>query len=121
MAGSNQRIGKWGEDIAAKYLEENGYRILQRNFRTHYGELDLIVEKLEVIHFVEVKTRTGLTYGLPEEAVTAAKRAHLLRAVQSYWLTSDQPEGDWQVDVIAVLGRPADKDIQIEHFENALH
>lgn len=119
-AGRNQRIGKWGEDVAAKFLEENGFRILYRNYRTRYGELDLIAGKSEVIHFVEVKTRTGLGFGLPEESVTATKRAHLLRAVQAYWMTDERPEGAWQIDVIAVLGRPADKDIQIEHFENAI-
>jgi putative endonuclease len=121
MAGRNQRIGKWGEEMAAKFLEDKGFHVINRNYRTPFGELDLIVQIDDETRFVEVKTRTGLNFGQPEEAITRTKRAHLLRAVQAYWLDRIEAEGSWQIDVIAVLGRPEDKDIQIEHFENAIH
>ena len=94
---------------------------MQRNYRTPFGELDLIAENGNVTHFIEVKTRTGVEFGLPEEAVTKAKRAHLLAAIQVYWMNSALPEGDWQIDVIAVLRRAVERDVQIEYFENAIH
>jgi len=119
--GRNQRVGRWGEQVAAQYLQQKGFTILERNHRTAYGELDLIVEKQSVICFVEVKARTGTHFGMPEEAITPAKRAHLLAAIQAYWLENGRVEGTWQVDVIAILGRPSDPHFQIEHFENALH
>jgi putative endonuclease len=75
-----QKIGKWGEAAAARYLEARGYRILQHNVRTPYGEIDLIASQESRVVFVEVKTRTSLSYGLPEAAVTRASwRIWLIR------------------------------------------
>lgn len=119
--GRRQRIGRWGEEVAARYLEERGCRIVARNVRTPYGEIDLIAEQGGVTLFVEVKARTSAAYGLPEESITAAKRTHLLNAIQAYWQMSEAVEGIWQVDVIAIQGRPGDQEVQIEHFENAFH
>jgi putative endonuclease len=115
-----QRIGRWGEDFAARYLVERGDEILDRNYRTPYGEIDLITRRGSQTVFVEVKARTGTGFGLPEQAVTAVKQKHLLQAVQVYWL-AHEPEGDWQVDVIAILIEPGTKEPQLAHFENALH
>ncbi len=119
--GRNQRVGKWGENAAAQFLNAQGFTIIQRNYRTPFGELDLIAEKEDITHFIEVKTRTGVEFGLPEEAVTKAKRTHLLAAVQAYWMNSALPEGDWQIDVIAVLRRAVERNVEIEYFENAIH
>jgi putative endonuclease len=115
-----QRIGKWGENFAARYLEQTGDEILERNYRTPYGEIDLITRRGTQTVFVEVKARTGTGFGLPEQAVTTAKQQHLLQAIQAYWL-AHEPEDDWQVDVIAILLEPGDKEPQLAHFENALH
>lgn len=119
-AGAKQRLGRWGENLAADFLARKGYQILARNVRTSYGEIDLIAVRDAVTIFVEVKTRSGEGFGLPEEAVTAQKQRHLLESIQAYWLTQGE-ERVWQVDVIAVMRRQGGKDIQIEHFENALH
>jgi len=115
-----QRIGRWGEDFAARYLQERGDEILARNVRTPYGEIDLVTRRGNVTVFVEVKARTGTGYGLPEQAVTPAKQKHLLQSIQAYWL-AHEPETDWQVDVIAILLQPGEKEPHLEHFENALH
>ena len=115
--GEKQLLGQWGENRAAQYLETKGFRILMRNYRTPYGEVDLIVEKEGLTVFVEVKTRSGRDFGLPEEAVTPGKLQHLLKAIQVYWLEQES-EKPWQVDVIAVLRKPGEKDGEIEHFEN---
>jgi len=74
---NNKEVGNWGEEIAAVYLERNGYSIIDRNFYTPEGEIDLIAlreEKEErILIFVEVKTRTSEKYGYPEEAFTRKK------------------------------------------------
>jgi putative endonuclease len=120
MTAVKQRLGRWGENLAAEYLTGKGYVILSRNYRTPYGEIDLVARKEEMTVFVEVKTRSGKGFGLPEEAVTLEKQQHLLEAIQAYWLTQEQ-EGAWQVDVIAVLRLPGRQPVEIEHFENAIH
>lgn len=114
-----QQVGRWGKEVAARYLEEHGYRVLRRNLRTPYREIDLVVQMGQTIVFVEVKARTGERFGLPESSVTPAKRLHLLRAIQAYWQAKEE-EGDWRVDVVAVIGRPGEKDVEVEHFENAI-
>ena len=119
-AGRNQRIGKWGEDQAAVYLEQRGYELVCRNRRTAYGEIDLICRKEGAFVFVEVKARTGSGFGLPEEAVTPAKQTHLISAIQSYLQETGQTEEPWQIDVIAVVGRPGSASVEVEHFENAI-
>jgi putative endonuclease len=114
-----QRVGRWGENLAAEFLEAKGWTILARNVRSPYGELDLVAQQGSITVFVEVKARTGMGFGLPEAAITALKRDHLLRAIQAYWQQKDE-EPAWRVDVIAIRGRPGAKDVEIEHFENAI-
>lgn len=115
-----QRIGRAGEQLAAEYLSRRGYRIEAGNVRTPHGEIDLIAWKDGVTIFVEVKTRSGTGYGMPEEAVTPTKRAHLLAAAEWYWQQSDQEQGEWRIDVIAILRRVGDRRVEVEHFENAV-
>ena len=112
----NQRIGKWGEQAAADYLSAHGYDILERNHRTPYGEIDLIVQKDDQTVFVEVKARTSGTLGPPEIAVGPQKQAHMLACAQHY--AQQNGTDHWQIDVIAVekvLG-----EARIKHFENAI-
>lgn len=99
-------IGKLGEDLACKYLRNQGYRIIKRNFRSKQGEIDIIaIDKNEIVFF-EVKTRTNVTYGKPAEAVHQIKQKHLLKAVQ-YYLYSKNLEHEFvRIDVIEVyLGK----------------
>jgi putative endonuclease len=119
--GSKQRLGRWGENVAAEYLIARGYQVLVRNLRTPYGEIDLLCEKDGVKVFVEVKTRSGTGFGMPEEAVTPKKREHLLAAIAAYWQQAQDPEGDWRIDIIAILRKNAGRDVEVEHFENAIH
>src|SRR6184192_267836 len=83
--GARQGLGRTGERLAAEVLLKQGYRILEQNFRCSYGEIDLVAEDEHDLIFVEVKTRRGNAYGLPEEAVTARKRQKLVQ-VASYYL-----------------------------------
>ncbi|MFZ2529906.1 MAG: YraN family protein [Rhodococcus sp. (in: high G+C Gram-positive bacteria)] len=101
--GRNQQLGALGEDLAAEFLASIGMTVLERNWRCRYGELDLIARDGAVLVFVEVKTRTGLGYGSPAEAVTPAK-ADRIRRLAGLWLS--EQETRWRrirVDVVTVL------------------
>jgi putative endonuclease len=117
MSGRNQKIGNWGESVTAKYLEEHGYHVLARNVRTPYGEIDIIAQKDGFTTFVEVKTRTSRSLGPPEISVTPRKQEHMLAAAEHY--ASEHEIDHWQIDVIAVEGRPG-KQPDFTHFENAI-
>lgn len=80
----NKSKGKLGEDLAARYLKARGYRILNRNFRTDVGEIDLIVTDESTLVFVEVKARFSTDYGYPSEAVTYHKRNTINQVAAQY-------------------------------------
>ena len=119
-ATSRQTLGKWGESLAEEYLVWRGYELLERNARTPYGELDLVMRQGGGLVFVEVKTRSSSTYGLPEEAVTSRKQEHLLKAANHYLQAHPDLNGDWRVDVIAIRRTRGDSP-EVVHFENILH
>ncbi|MBW3578689.1 MAG: YraN family protein [Actinobacteria bacterium] len=105
----NQRLGTAGEDLAAAYLRERGYRIVARNWRPHgaqlRGEVDIVAVRADVLCFVEVKTRRGERFGGPLEAVTWRKQARV-RALATAYL-QHAGAGRWVVrfDVIGVVTR----------------
>ena len=74
-ASWNQSLGKRGEDVAVGFLERRGYEILERNWKCPFGEADIIARDGNDVVFIEVKTRTGVAKGLPEDAVTKEKRS----------------------------------------------
>jgi putative endonuclease len=111
----NQRVGQWGEHLAEDYLVKHGYEILERNVRTPYGEIDLLVRKDAFTIFVEVKSRTSASLGPPEIAVTRSKLSHMIASAEYY--AQQNALDHWQIDVIAVL-KVAGK-ARITHFENA--
>ena len=122
---SNNRIGARGEAIAADHLKGEGYRILARNYRYDRAEVDLVcfdpADAPAVggdIVFVEVKTRSGLEFGAPEEAVTDEKQTNVIRAAEAYLYEHRMTEAAARFDVVSVLlnrdGPPT-----IRHFEDA--
>ncbi len=114
---SKKGLGQWGEALAADYLKQLGYAILERNVRTPYGEIDLIAQDSGELVFVEVKTRASSSLGPPEIAITSRKQEHILSAAQAYLQSHPHLEGNWRVDVIAIQ-RLSDQQPQITHFEN---
>lgn len=80
----NKNIGALGEEFAANVLENKGFEILERNYMTKVGELDVIAKKDSTLHFIEVKTRTEINCGYPSEAVTEEKMRHIRNAAQIY-------------------------------------
>ena len=97
-----KRLGDAGEDFAAKTLEDQGYEILERKFRTRRGEIDLIASREGVIHFIEVKTRTGDDYGYPAEAVTPEKQTHIRRVADTYLANRRMLWRSVSIDVVEV-------------------
>ena len=98
----NQKIGKFGEDVAVKYLKQNGYKILDRNFNCKRGELDIVALQKKQIIFIEIKARTSTKYGLPKEAVTKKKLEHIYKTAEYYLYTRNLEKEDIRIDVIEV-------------------
>lgn len=114
-------LGRHGEDVAARYLAAAGWQILARNWRCRYGEIDLIARGGDghgVIIFCEVKTRAGLGYGAPLEAITVAKMQRLRRLAGCWLADVDQRAGRIRVDAIGVLLMPG-RQPQVTHVEGA--
>ena len=116
MAAHND-TGHWGEAKAAAFLEENGFEIIEKNFRGRHAEIDLIVKKDKMLIFVEVKTRSGIAYGMPEEFVNVAKAKTIMRAAENYIFDNDW-FFDVRFDIISILVFTNGK-IEIRHIEDA--
>lgn len=95
-------FGQSGEVIAVKFLRQQGYRILERNFRTKCGEIDIIARKKNQLVFIEVKTRSSSNFGLPEEAVTEKKLFHLRRCVEFY-LLKKKLKVSYRLEILSIL------------------
>lgn len=115
----NQATGQLGEQAAADYLSNQGYRILERNFRSRGGEVDIVArDRQGCIAFVEVKTRRSLAYGLPQQAVTIRKQRQVSKGALSWLARNRLQNSSARFDVIAVLLQNGAQP-QIEHIINA--
>lgn len=117
MSDQGKELGKRGEALAAAYLEQVGYTILARNYRSRCGELDLVAEEAGTVAFVEVKTRRDAAFGSPFEAVTAAKRRQMARVALDYLARHQRSERAARFDVVAVTF--AGSEPRIELLKNA--
>ncbi|MCL2328240.1 MAG: YraN family protein [Bacteroidetes bacterium] len=95
-------LGRKGEDLACAYLQERGFRILHRNWRSVHKEIDIVAKKDGILHIVEVKTRSSNFMVAPEEAITMAKQRLLIRAAQAY-INYSSFEGEAQFDVFSII------------------
>jgi putative endonuclease len=96
-------FGKTAENAAAKFLENKGYRILERNFKNKFGEIDIIARQNGVICFVEVKARHSIRQGLPQEAVSAVKQRKISQVAVSYLKAKNLLDCPARFDVLALL------------------
>lgn len=110
--------GNIGEDIVAKYLEEKGYKIIERNFRCRLGEIDIIAQDKEEIVFVEVKTRKILSYGNPADSVNEPKQKHIYKVAEYYLLINNKSDDFTRIDVIEVY--LTNSLYKINHIKNAI-
>ena len=114
---NNRKFGNAGEDLACRYLEKQGYKILERN--KHYSrfcELDIIAQYKNTTVFIEVKTRKTDHFGAPFEAITKTKFENLKKGVQFY--LSENKIKDYRIDVIGITLKP---EIKIEHLKNVYY
>lgn len=110
-------LGKEGERVAERYLQNKGYKLVERNYRCRAGELDLIVLDRRVVVFVEVKTRTGRGFGSPLEAVEFRKQRKIIQAAQFFLAEKRLQQRDARFDVVGVSW--AGREPIVEHVENA--
>ena len=100
---NTRSVGNEGEDIAAKYLTKQGYKVLQRNYNCHYEEIDIVATDGNYIVFVEVKSRTNTAFGMPREAVDWRKQKRITDCARS-WLVANRKYGsNVRFDVVEVL------------------
>ncbi|MFM6940057.1 MAG: YraN family protein [Rhodoluna sp.] len=113
-----QNLGRYGEQRAAIYLEDRGYQIIERNWRTSSGEIDLIASKAGLLVFIEVKTRNGSGYGHPFESITPEKVARMRRLAAEWCAAKEVRSLKVRLDAVSILisaGR-----VSIEHLKQVL-
>jgi putative endonuclease len=108
-------LGRQGEQLAAEYLEQAGFRILDRNYRCASGEIDIVAADCRELVACEVKTRSGVRYGTPAEAVTGEKLRRLRRLAVHWVLVHGVTFDGLRVDIVGVLRSPSG-DFTIEHL-----
>ena len=117
---STKQDGDWGEALAAEYLEARGCRIVEKEWRCRFGEIDLIAEQEGTLLFVEVKLRSNLRYGMPRESVTA-KKQEKLRSAALLYLSMHGLDAPARFDVAEVYtdAHHSARSTRIEYIENA--
>ena len=116
MATHND-TGHWGEERAAEFLQKEGYRIVVKNYRHRHAEIDLIAEKDKLLIFVEVKTRSGTGFGMPEEFVNYTKSRLIMKAAEHYIFDTDWMF-DVRFDIVSILILP-NGNLNIRHIQDA--
>ncbi len=115
-----QKLGRWGEALAADRLQADGYEILARNWRCGQGEIDLVARDDDMLIVVEVKTRRSKAYGYPEEALTTRKAQKLIDLGVAYVAELDDPDIPWRIDLVAIQIDSNGKLERYEHIPDAV-
>lgn len=115
MAQHNE-LGKLGEELAAAFLQQNGYTILETNWTFQKAEIDIIAQKNNILAVIEVKTRSSVEFGLPQDFVKPKKIQLLVKAVHEY-VVSNELDVEVRLDIIAIHKK--NDDFEIEHIEEA--
>jgi putative endonuclease len=118
---NRKALGELGERWAKDYLEREGYRIRETNFRCREGEIDIVAQHGDSLVFVEVRTKTGSAFGTPEESVTASKRERLASVAMSYLQTHEGLPSEWRIDVVAIEVGPRGQVVRAELIQNAVN
>lgn len=118
MPTTNKREqGTAGEDVAVQFLEKNGYKILERNYRFERAEIDIIAQDGEELVFVEVKTRRSDSYGAPEDAVTEEKQEQIRAAAEGYLYQHDIDNRPCRFDIVAIEFKDGKRELR--HLKDA--
>jgi len=108
-------LGRQGEQLAVEYLQQAGFRILDRNYRCAEGEIDIVAAERRTLVVCEVKTRSGVGFGTPIEAITRQKRIRLRRLAVHWVIAHGVLFDQLRVDVVGVLKSPSG-DFEVEHI-----
>jgi putative endonuclease len=117
---NRQEVGKLGEKIAQKFLKRGGYRIRETNFHCREGEIDIVAQQRDWLVFIEVRTKSSLDFGTPEESITQAKKEKLIASALTYVDTHQNLPSLWRIDVVAIEVDDKGKAKRIELIENAI-
>lgn len=109
-------LGRYGEDLAVRYLRDHGIEVLERNWRCEHGEVDIVARDGDCLVICEVKTRRSAAFGQPVEAVTYAKASRLRRLAAAYLRSHDSGSARVRVDVLGILCRPGEPAV-VRHVE----
>lgn len=112
--GDKKKLGAEGEKLAVRYLKKSGYKILKRNYKNPFGEIDIIAEKQGAVAFIEVKTRLSDLYGAPSEAVNEARKQRYISGAK-YYFCNREINCVVRFDIIEIYRG------QLNHIENAFY
>lgn len=118
MSKERIELGKIGEALALKYLKRHGYKILEQNYRSQFGEIDIIAKDKEILTFIEVKTRKSSEFGLPQESVDIHKQRQIAKVALIYLAKRNIEEIDCRFDIVAITSLLGQKP-KIELIKNA--
>ncbi len=117
MKEFNLQTGKLGENIAKKYLEDKGYKIIEQNYKTKYAEIDLVTRRGKELVFVEVRTKKGLDFGSPEESLDKKKLRKLWLNAQGYVNFKKWP-GPYRIDAVCIVLNQDGTISRLDHHQN---
>ena len=120
MPSPRSRLGSLGERLARQHLLKLGCRILDTNYRSQWGEVDVVAQLQDTILFVEVKTRRTTSFGVPEESITTAKAEKLITTAETYLEEHDLADCHWRIDLISVKIDRTGRVLPLRHLENAV-
>ena len=117
MRRQRQKIGELGEEKAVELLMDEGYKIIERNNQNKYGEIDIVALEKDKIVFVEVRSKTGMDFGLPEETINYRKRKKMIKNAKRYINYKDL-DNRYRLDVIGVVFNKKKEVERIKHYKN---
>jgi putative endonuclease len=115
-----RETGILGEKLACNFLGNNGYKIIETNYRCRDGEIDIVAQHREMLVFVEVRTKKSYHFGTPEESITLTKMQHLRAVAEHYEQHHPNLPLQWRIDVVAIQMNSNGKVCRIELIENAV-
>jgi len=118
MSLRTQNVGRRGEQLAEEHLLAQGARLLERNYRIDFGEIDLLLEHEGDLVAVEVKTRDVQDIEQPEEAVSWRQLRRIVRALSTYAMDNDLLEGTWRIDVVLIVIEPHGSVLRLDHLRS---
>jgi len=119
LPNRRQLVGKLGETKAGEYLVRNGYQIIEKNFRTRYGEIDIIAKDGNDLVFVEVRSRSTKSFGAPEESITAKKQLKIKNLAQYYLQVHNLNRVNCRFDVVVINFNRNGKLERLNHIRSA--